>query len=586
MPRIFISYSHVDILFVNKLVEALPEKYDVWVDRDLKPGEFWQQKINDQIVMCDIFLYVLTNESVESSYCQQEFILAKHYNKVIIPVIARDRTRLTSELSEYHYIDMLEGADDEASLEMLFITLDPNYVHEKKKTKKHKSRRLLYGWLIIVFSILGLILSVDVLTLITETATRPIQLAPVTPIIIWTQIVAPTMPPTPELNLSLYQPIDREEALAFSGFWQQVDFVDLTEPDNRQYDVVVHPEQPLRATFNWCADTVEHLDEILLATEFQFTLDDRELSESDFLLTYYMETSDYICQNWDVIIEGWLPGRTVSFTIQYVINEDIYDGYATYLAGEYNHEIRIHPGSNIIMCRGSVPSQLTVGENARITPGGNSRLRDTPSRTGRSATSATEGGLIEVVSGPVCEGNHIWWRVYYDTRPYENSSNMEEYYWIAEATSLTYYVEPLLMPVELSHNIIVPIASNLNILSAYQEFERGHMFWLQSLQQVWVLHDSGLWQIFQDKETPADWQTINVDRNSPDGLFEPESGFEIVWEMNQDVLDSLGWAIAPEIGFSNQLEYSPFEGAITLQDDKGNRYYLYANFQWEQRPPD
>jgi formylglycine-generating enzyme required for sulfatase activity len=59
---------------------------------------------------------VLSNESVQSKYCQAEFDEARRLVKQIITIQARDRTKLSGELADIQYVDMKNGVDDPDAL--------------------------------------------------------------------------------------------------------------------------------------------------------------------------------------------------------------------------------------------------------------------------------------------------------------------------------------------------------------------------------------------------------------------------------------------------------------------------------------
>jgi hypothetical protein len=117
MARIFISYSRVDrqpftIPFIACLYEMFPD-IDVWYDEHLAGGDIWWEEILNQIAKCDVFVYLLSNESVTSPYCQAEFAEALRLNRIILPVQVRDRTKLLGKLRDIHYVDMKAGVTDE-----------------------------------------------------------------------------------------------------------------------------------------------------------------------------------------------------------------------------------------------------------------------------------------------------------------------------------------------------------------------------------------------------------------------------------------------------------------------------------------
>ncbi|MEO0565004.1 MAG: toll/interleukin-1 receptor domain-containing protein, partial [Chloroflexota bacterium] len=123
------------------MVDRLRRMYDpgdVWYDDGLHGGDLWWEEILDQIAAADIFIYVLSNESVQSDYCQAEFTEARRLQKAIITVQARDRTRLTDRLKDIHYINMTNGVTDGDALTDLYRSID-------KQSRNIRRRRPLWA---------------------------------------------------------------------------------------------------------------------------------------------------------------------------------------------------------------------------------------------------------------------------------------------------------------------------------------------------------------------------------------------------------------------------------------------------------
>ncbi|MBK9125883.1 MAG: SUMF1/EgtB/PvdO family nonheme iron enzyme [Chloroflexi bacterium] len=115
MAQFFVSYSRVDETFTKEFVSLLqndlapaPTHY-VWYDRYLTGTQVWWQEILRQIAAADVFIYLLSNESVTSPYCQAEFEEARRLQKIVLTVQVRDRTRLSDELADLQYVDMKQG---------------------------------------------------------------------------------------------------------------------------------------------------------------------------------------------------------------------------------------------------------------------------------------------------------------------------------------------------------------------------------------------------------------------------------------------------------------------------------------------
>lgn len=139
MTRIFISYSRVDIEIVeNRIYPLLARKYqheNVWYDDQIHGGDDWWQTILGSIAYADIFVYVLSNESVSSEYCQAEFHEAQRLQKFIITVQVRDRTKLDGALSAIQYIDMKPTADQADAVTRLFTAIDRQDVRQIRQRK-------------------------------------------------------------------------------------------------------------------------------------------------------------------------------------------------------------------------------------------------------------------------------------------------------------------------------------------------------------------------------------------------------------------------------------------------------------------
>jgi len=118
MARFFISYSRVDSVFTEAFENLLrkdlapaPDHY-AWYDQHLTGGQKWWNEILSQIAQCDVFIYLLSNESVQSEYCQAEFKEAQRLQKYIFTVQVRDRTKLEGDLSDIQYVDMTLGLEN------------------------------------------------------------------------------------------------------------------------------------------------------------------------------------------------------------------------------------------------------------------------------------------------------------------------------------------------------------------------------------------------------------------------------------------------------------------------------------------
>lgn len=96
------------------------------------------------------------------------------------------------------------------------------------------------------------------------------------------------------------------------------------------------------------------------------------------------------------------------------------------------------------------------------------------------------------------------------------------------------------------------------VFVAEQAFEFGRMFWIEPVNQIWVLitdaEGKPSWQVFEDTfeegMTESDPTII-----APTGLFQPERGFGKLWRERPELRNALGWALSPEVGYNTRYEY-------------------------------
>jgi hypothetical protein len=131
MAKIFISYSRADRQFVDDLLPLLRKTYNydsVWFDDEIHGGSHWWELILDEIAKCSIFIYLISNESLQSSYCLTEIQEAMRLNKSILPVIIRPKTNLLGNIPDdvktvlrnTQYVDMSRGIKDPNAIASLY----------------------------------------------------------------------------------------------------------------------------------------------------------------------------------------------------------------------------------------------------------------------------------------------------------------------------------------------------------------------------------------------------------------------------------------------------------------------------------
>lgn len=117
--RIFAAYSRVDQAFAREFVSRLKPNYEIWSDQRLVGGQNWWQEILEQIQQCNVLLYLISPESLESQYCQAELQEALRLQKPILPIMIR-RTDISrnSTLSRIAYIDAASGWNEQVEMRL------------------------------------------------------------------------------------------------------------------------------------------------------------------------------------------------------------------------------------------------------------------------------------------------------------------------------------------------------------------------------------------------------------------------------------------------------------------------------------
>lgn len=92
--RIFLSYAIADDMYAHKLFRILSHRRDlrVFTTEMLSAGEDWESKLKEEITQCDIFMMLLSPNSVDSNWVLHELGAAWGLNKLIIPVVIHPGT--------------------------------------------------------------------------------------------------------------------------------------------------------------------------------------------------------------------------------------------------------------------------------------------------------------------------------------------------------------------------------------------------------------------------------------------------------------------------------------------------------------
>ena len=120
--QIFISYSRKDIEFARKLVEQLKSReITAWIDWiGIPPSVEWWKEIEDGIEKSDVFIFLISPDSIKSEPCRKEIAHCVNNSKRIIPIVVRDpTTNVPDELAKLNWIFCRENDDFDAAFEKL-----------------------------------------------------------------------------------------------------------------------------------------------------------------------------------------------------------------------------------------------------------------------------------------------------------------------------------------------------------------------------------------------------------------------------------------------------------------------------------
>lgn len=88
MGHIFISYSHKDKAYAHKLQQHLLKKgFESWIDDRIDFGARWPHEIEKRVRNCDAFILIMSPNSNESEWVQNELMLARKLKKRIFPLL-------------------------------------------------------------------------------------------------------------------------------------------------------------------------------------------------------------------------------------------------------------------------------------------------------------------------------------------------------------------------------------------------------------------------------------------------------------------------------------------------------------------
>ena len=141
LTQVFISHSENDNVMVEKIGKSLMrEGLTIWTDRtDIKTGTQFQDEINQGIEQADNVVYLISADSIQSKYCQDELAHAFAHNKRIISLLIEtiDIEQLPPQIRALQFIDFTGYEDAEkcriATDKLLKALNQDTYYYEQHK---------------------------------------------------------------------------------------------------------------------------------------------------------------------------------------------------------------------------------------------------------------------------------------------------------------------------------------------------------------------------------------------------------------------------------------------------------------------
>lgn len=110
----FISYSKTNRGFALELAKQLKASgFLVWLDQlDIPTGARWDDEVEKALTECEIFLVILTSQSIVSHNVKDEIGYAIDSNKRILPILL-DQVNVPFRLRRFQYVDFTNKSNEE-----------------------------------------------------------------------------------------------------------------------------------------------------------------------------------------------------------------------------------------------------------------------------------------------------------------------------------------------------------------------------------------------------------------------------------------------------------------------------------------
>ena len=139
VKNIYNALTHHDETSVSVNHAAVATGRNIWVDwEDIPPSNDWLNEIHKGIEQSDVFLFILSPDSIKSEVCNWEVDHAVKNGKRIIPCVVRDvdYRSVRKELANLNWIFFRsDGEDFDTAMRLLIKQIDMNGRHARYHTK-------------------------------------------------------------------------------------------------------------------------------------------------------------------------------------------------------------------------------------------------------------------------------------------------------------------------------------------------------------------------------------------------------------------------------------------------------------------
>ena len=121
--KIFVTYSRSTQREVASLVKDLEELgHEVWFDRDISGGQSWWNNILSQIRDCEIYVFAIAKDAIDSTACIRELKYAEALGKAPLPVLIKNDVSLALApryISNVQYADYTKSDQKNAIIDLI-----------------------------------------------------------------------------------------------------------------------------------------------------------------------------------------------------------------------------------------------------------------------------------------------------------------------------------------------------------------------------------------------------------------------------------------------------------------------------------